>query len=265
MNQNKDYPVHAWILEMRVAWSSAIFDQVACIRGTNATYDTSANTVQVLTDTADCKETMYNAPQGQIITELVSVLNADLLQKLFDGTRIDIAWSATPVTGEVIQAWAVVVPKGTVYPIINKNWDNTVVTSVIVDDNGTPLVLATDYTINVDTDWTITGEIGVSYITFLTDTGWVWDVDIDYSYTPLASSELEYNLDTQRNKEFEVRVRALNDSSVEQFRIELTKAILESDGNIQVQDLVNAWSITWMALTFRWLRGSKMKITDFNV
>lgn len=266
MNQTKDFPVHAWILEVRPTWTSGIFKQIACIRGMNATFDTSANIVSVITDTAGCRETIYNSPIGSIVTELVSVLNADTLQELFDGTRVDIAGSATLITGEVIQAGAVVIPKGTVYVITNKNGDNTIVTSVVIDDNGSPLVLDTNYTLKVDTDGTITGEIGKSYITFLTDTSGVGTgIDIDYSFTPLASSELEYNLDTVKNKEFEVRVRALDNDWVEQFRIDLDKAILESDGNIQVQDLVNAWSITWMTLTFRWLRGTKMKLTDFNV
>ena len=59
---------------------------------------------------------------------------------------------------------------------------------VVVDDNGTPLTITTDYTINVDTDGTITWEVWRSYITFITATSWIgtW-VDVDYDYTPNAT------------------------------------------------------------------------------
>ena len=69
----------------------------------------------------------------------------DKISLLFTSTDTNVAGTPVAVTWEVIQAWAVVVPAGTVYVIKNKSGDNAVVTSVTVDDNGTYSIKAEDY------------------------------------------------------------------------------------------------------------------------
>ncbi|MHA1379604.1 MAG: hypothetical protein ACTSRG_14620 [Candidatus Helarchaeota archaeon] len=172
-------------------------------------------------------------------------MGVDTIELLLAGlNRTNVAGTPVPVTGEVIQAGAVVVPKGTVYPIINKSGDDSVVTAVVVDDNGTPLVLATDYTINVDTDGSVTGIIGKSYITFLTDTGGVGDVDVDYTYTPNASEQVEIDSSFTENPLFEVKITATDSSTGKDRTISLTPARFEAPYNMNFLDAVEAGDLT---------------------
>ena len=68
--------------------------------------------------------------------------------------------------------------------INNKNGANTIVTSVVVDAGGSPLTLNTDYRLYVGNGEN--GEFGYTYIVPLTTQAGV--LDVDYTYTPLASS-----------------------------------------------------------------------------
>lgn len=113
---------------------------------------------------------------------IYSVRDENVISKLADliGGKYETE-AATPVsvTGESISTNA---SKGDIYFIQNKNGDNTVVTSVVVDLGGTPLVAGTDYSLEVD-DGSL-GKLGQSYIVFLADQTGV--LDVDYDYTPAA-------------------------------------------------------------------------------
>ncbi len=235
------------ILEIRTAGSSDTWTRLPSIRGLISSIDTTAESVEIVADDTGTVFRWY-IPEVTIEAELLEDMDRDLIDLLFDWTPTDVAGSATPVTGEVIQAWAVVVWKGTVYNIINKNWDNSVVSSVVVDDNWTPLTLNTDYTLNVDTDWSVTGTIGTSYITFLTDTGWVWDVDVDYSYTPNASEQTILNISFAENPNFEVRITATDDAK--NRIITISSAAFEWVYGMSFLDVVEAGDITGATLNF---------------
>lgn len=251
-----ELPKFVGILEVRPAGDTGPFTRLACVRGLVATVDTSANTVEVNAD--DCGTVFSgNRPWISIEAELLEDMGVGTVELLLGGlNRTDVAGTPVPVLGEVIQAGAVVVDKGTVYPIINKSGDNSVVTSVVVDDNGTPLVLATDYTINVDTDGSVTGTIGTSYITFLTDTGGVGDVDIDYTYTPNSSEQIEVDSSFTENALFEVKITA-TEAGKDRI-ISLTPARFEAPYNMNFLDVVEAGDITGATLTFVWEKDSKL-------
>lgn len=106
---------------------------------------------------------------------------------------LDAGWltiSSTPatpvaVTGEALgTGWTV----GQPIKIANKNGANTIVTSVVVDADGSPLVLNTNYRLYV-ADGT-NGELGYTYIVPLTTSTAV--LDVDYSYTPNASKRIQF-------------------------------------------------------------------------
>jgi hypothetical protein len=68
--------------------------------------------------------------------------------------KLTVAGTPVSVTTEIIAASGK--SAGDIYILANKNGDNTVVGSVVVDDDGTPLTLDTDYTLAVDSDGSIT-------------------------------------------------------------------------------------------------------------
>jgi len=141
-----------------------------------------------------------------------------------------VAASPVSITGEVIQAGAVVVSKGTVYVIDNKNGDNTVVTSVVVDDNGTPLVLNTNYTLKVDSDGSVTGETGKSYITFLTDTSGVGTgVDVDYDYTPNSAVQSSISQTSQQLPNLIVKIQGCDTGTNNQVTYYLTRMTISGE------------------------------------
>jgi len=124
----------------------------------------------------------------------LDVNNRPVFDAMLGLDLLTVAGTPVAVTGEVIAAAGK--SAGDVYIVANKNGAGTVVTSIVVDDNGTPLVLNTNYTVNLDTDGSITGTAGTTYITFLTDTS-ANQIDIDYSYTPNASTLDGYNIEKE--------------------------------------------------------------------
>jgi len=89
------------------------------------------------------------------------------------GTPVNLVWEALWTNAAV---WDIVF-------LANKNWDNTIVTNVVVDLAGTPLVAWTDYKVEVD-DGSL-GRLWDSYIVFLLAQTGV--LDVDYDYTPAAA------------------------------------------------------------------------------
>jgi len=172
----------------------------------------------------------------------------DKISLLFTSTNTNVPGTPVVVTWEVIQAWAVVVPAGTVYVIKNKSGDNSVVTAVTVDDNGTPLVLDTNYTLKVDTDGSVTGKIWNSYITFLTATSWAWETNVDYTYTPNQAKKSVLNLDTTELKNFEVKIEAYSNTKMR--RITTSSMTLNSNYGIWFTDVSENGDVIGAELTF---------------
>jgi len=96
------------------------------------------------------------------------------------------AGSPVNVTAEALgTGWTV----GTPIKISNKNGAGTIVTSVVVDEDGSPLTLNTDYRLYV-ADGT-NGESGYTYIVPLTAQTGV--LDVDYTYTPHVSKTITFS------------------------------------------------------------------------
>lgn len=120
----------------------------------------------------------------------LDVNNRVVFDKMLGLDRLNVAGTPVSVTGETISTN---VTKWQIYILANKNGDNTIVSSIVVDLAGTPLTLNTDYTAAVDSDGSVTGTIWNTYIVFLdAQTG---AVDVDYSYTPNASTLDGYNIE----------------------------------------------------------------------
>ena len=122
----------------------------------------------------------------------LDVNNRPVFDTMLGLDRLAVAGTPVSITGEVISATGKTA--GDIYIITNKMGSNAIVTSIVVDDNGSPLNLGTNYSVAVDADGSVTGTIGNSYIVFLLDTT-VNSIDVNYDYAPNSSTLDGYNVE----------------------------------------------------------------------
>jgi hypothetical protein len=115
----------------------------------------------------------------------LDVNNRPAFDKMLGLDILNVAATPVNVTTEIIAAAGVAA--GFIYTLANKNGAGTAVSSIVVDEDGTPLVLNTDYTVGVDAD-------GFTYIVFLAATS-ADQIDVDYTYTPNAATLDGYNIE----------------------------------------------------------------------
>jgi len=132
--------------------------------------------------------------------------------------------SATPIniTGEALWTWWTVDEP---IALANSNGDGTEVSSIVIDENGSPLVLNTDYRVYVKT--------GITYILPLTAQTGV--LDADYTYTPNDSKTAEFG-DSDRT---------LN---LNKFRFVNTN----EDGKTFTVEFYKAYNSEWLSFSFQW-------------
>lgn len=141
----------------------------------------------------------------------------------WDWTYSTLPWVAIPVTWEALWTWWTIWEP---IKLTNKNWANTEVANIVIDADWTPLVLNTDYSVYVDSDW-------YTNITPLTAQAWV--LDADYEYTPNASKTMEFwDADQTLNLQW---FRFTNtDSAWKIFRLEILKW----------------YNSEWVSISFQW-------------
>jgi len=119
------------------------------------------------------------------------------------GTLVNIVWEA------LWTGWTVDTP----IALANKNWDDSEVASIVIDADGSPLVLNTDYSVYV--------YLWVTFILPITAQTGV--LDADYDYTPNASKTAEFG-DSDRSLSLN-QFRFVNtNENGEKFTIEFYKA-----------------------------------------
>ena len=180
-----------WVNEVAVKTyieANCTFSRLWWVNGLQIVKDFGATVASIRGDECDYVETKYTRPQITINQDWLENIDVDAISIITWLSVLNVASSPVAVTTEIILAsGSGSVAKWAVYVLDNKNWDNTIVSSIVVDVDWTPLVLNTDYTTKVDTDWSVTGYKGQTYITFLNTTTLNKQVDVDYSYTPNAT------------------------------------------------------------------------------
>lgn len=132
------------------------------------------------------------------------------------GVLTNTAASPVSVTGEALgTGWTV----GEPIKLANKNGANTIVTSIVIDADGSALTVDTDYDTYVG-DGT-NGELGYTYIVPLTSQSGV--LDADYDYTPNASKSITYS-DLTKLVNYGELVFENTDASGKVFKITIPKA-----------------------------------------
>lgn len=163
-------------------------------------------------------------PASVVFTAELYEIDVDNLV-LADGQGTKSTASASPVnvTGEALGTGRTV---GSPIKINNKNGANTIVTSVVVDAGGSALTLNTDYRLYVGNGEN--GELGYTYIVPLTTQAGV--LDVDYTYTPLASSTYTISDVLQLCDQMEVIFENVDSATGKVFRITIPAGY--SNGNL---------------------------------
>jgi len=247
----QDLTKYVGLLYIRPFGSSAAFTRLGSVRGLIFTLDPSANAVEV---NADDTGTVFSGNRKllQIDAELLEAANTGVLQTLLGGVnRVDTPGTPTAVTGEALgTGWTI----GQPIKLANKNGDNTIVSSIVIDADGTPLVAGTDYNTYVGNG--NNGDLGFTYIVPITAQAGV--LDADYSYTPNATETVEFDSSFQENTLLEVRIIADEGGSSTRQRITtLAPARFEAAYNMNYLDVVEAGDLTGATLTFIGEKGSK--------
>jgi len=163
---------------------------------------------------------------------------------------LDVAATPVAVTNEAISTNAVI---GQVYIVANRMGAGTIVGSIVVKTATVEITLDTDYTTKVDTDGSITGVAGTTYITFLTvQTG---AVTIDYSYTPNVSQYLGYDIETSNIPFVIIKVVGCPDADGEYNTYYIVKASLDGEIKNTFVNLSKADDVVGSSVSFMWDRG----------
>ena len=145
----------------------------------NANLNVSKSIIEVIMDNAKMPpkvridEAVFSADLYEIALENLQTMDGIATYSTVDASPV-------AVTGEAISTG---ITKDVPFKLANKNGDNTEVGSIVIDSDGSPLTLDTDYTVFVDAD-------GYTWINPLANDAGV--IDADYSYTPLASKQQIY-------------------------------------------------------------------------
>lgn len=120
-----------------------------------------------------------------------------------------VAGVSTPVVNEAKgTGWV----QGTPFRLNNKNGANTVVTGIVIKENGVTLVLNTDYRVYVGNG--TNGELGYTYIVPLSAR--TLAITADYAYVPSASKVVTFN---ENGKMVEKFIRITNTNEAGQTKV----------------------------------------------
>lgn len=153
----------------------------------NPVFTSLAENQAIQFDNVDDLKKFINGKKVGVTFDLAEV-NLTNLAKLDGGlmTLSTVAASPVAVTDEAHgTGWTV----GQPIKLNNKDGDNTVVGSIVVEEDGTPLVLNTDYNVFVGNG--VNGELGYTFIVPITAQTGV--ITVSYSYTPNASKKIVFN------------------------------------------------------------------------
>ena len=153
----------------------------------NPVINSIAENQAITFDNVEDLKKFVNGKKVEMTFDLCEI-NLTNLAKLDAGLVELEAVPGTPVsvTGEALgTGWT----QGQPIKLANKNGNNTVVTSIVIDAGGSPLTLNTDYRVYVGDG--SNGTLGYTYIVPITANALV--LDADYDYTPNASKKLTFN------------------------------------------------------------------------
>lgn len=196
---------------MLVGANSASLVDVGALR--NPVFKSLAENQAIKFDNVDDLKKFVLGKRVQLTFDLAEINLTNMAE--LDGGILNlttIAGSATPVTGEAKgTGWTI----GNPIRLNNKNGANTIVTSIVIKENGVTLVANTDYRTYVG-DGT-NGTLGYTYIVPVSAR--TLAITADYSYTPNASKKLTFNASGTKTLKY---MRIVNtDENGKEFRIDV--------------------------------------------
>lgn len=199
---------------------------------------------------------VFTKPECVIECTLLENSDVSLMDLIFPGTRANVAGTPVPVTGEAHgTGWTLGVPQKLTY----KNGANTVVASITINEDATPLVLNTDYRIYVGDG--INGELGYTYfVPIAAQTG---VITADYTYTPNASAGFSFTKEQMELPQLIVKIEAANPADpTKKKTITLTKARVNGEFSMDFLDVVEAGDVNGSSLVFDLDDGGVFSFVD---
>lgn len=221
--------------------ANVTFNRLASVVDVQTSQNFGADLIEVETDD---NWTIYKAARPEVHITWTWMEGWDLtsLNKITGQNILSVAWTPVAITGESV--WTTVAA-GTIYTLINKDGDNTVVASISAADTWGALVLGTDYSVWVNAAW-------YTYIVILLAT--TWATTVDYTYTPSATKFIGTNIKTLELPRLVMKIVSTDDSGKTNteylidsgFEWELIKAFV---------DVARAWDIPGTSFDFK---GNKL-------
>lgn len=236
------------ILEVAPQATPGVLTRVASVRGMVSNFDNSVNAVNVK---ADDTGSVFKGFTPEVRFEGTFLENADrdLIKLLVGGTSADVAGAPVSITTEALgTGWTV----GQPIKLANKNGDDTVVTSIVIDAGGAPLVLNTDYNVYVG-DGT-NGDVGFTYITPITVQAGV--LDADYDYTPNTREDLTFPVTFTESPRLYSKITATDPATGNTRVFILDDSTFEGVYGLEVLDVVEAGDLTGTAFVIKANEGS---------
>ena len=235
------------------------FRRIASVRGL-----VNENSCEVTDSKADDTGTILSItkPGAAINATVLENADASLMDIVLPGTYSATAGTPVAVTSEAHgTGWTV----GTPFKLTNKNGANTIVGSIVVEEDNIALALNTDYRSYVGDG--INGELGYTYIVPLTAQTGV--ITADYSYTPNASKNFTFSKVQVEMPRLIVKVEAVSRTEVspgvfvvKTRRILLSDARFDGSYNLDFLDIVEAGDLNGSEISFMLNDGGTFTLTD---
>lgn len=179
----------------------------------NAVFTSLVETQTIEFDNVDPLKKFVKGKRVQVAFDLAEI-NLENISELNGGlfTLSTVAGSPVAVEDEALgTGWT----QGQPIKLDHKDGDNTVVGSIVINADGTPLTLNTNYRVYVGDG--SNGELGATYIVPITTSSAV--LTADYSYTPNASKKLTF---AESGNSVLKKMRIINeDADGKQFRMDI--------------------------------------------
>ena len=183
----------------------------------NAVFTSLVETQTIEFDNVDPLKKFVKGKRVQVAFDLAEI-NLENIAELNGGlfTLSTVAASPVAVEDEALgTGWT----QGQPIKLANKNGANTVVGSIVINADGSPLTLNTNYRVYVGDG--SNGELGATYIVPITTSSAV--ITADYSYTPNASKKLVF---AESGTSVLKKMRIVNeDADGKEFRMDIEEGV----------------------------------------
>lgn len=254
----KELAKYIGILEIAPISNPTAFERVASVRGLQASYDVTANLVEI---NADDTGTVYKAsiPEANLTCTFLETFNLELLTTLFGATVTSgagtlVSGATQTITGSTWTELQFIELEGQ-----NASGAAPTINSVTASVSGL-MAADNDYFLTKNTE----GKWGISISTTGTATvALTEDVVVDYDYTPAANKSTSLSGSQIEIPRLVAKITATDpDDATKERTITIDDASINSAYNMDFLDVVENGDINGTDLTITGNKGCTMSILD---